>query len=335
MYCHVEPSQVICLADQSSIYKVPLVLTEQGLLEFFANKFSLEIKENFSLKNRWLLLSELQDSISKTVLIALVGKYTKFEDSYASVIKSLNHASMAVNYRLKILYIEATSLELDTKLSNPTEYYEAWKNLSQSDGILVPGGFGTRGLEGKILAIEHARTNMKPFLGICLGFQCAVIEYCRNVLGMKNAHSQEQNSEKDEMVIIEMPEHNGEVLGGTMRVGRRETVFVHKDCKSYYLYRPKENRIFERHRHRYEVNIDFVEKIEKHGMRFVAKDTTKQRMEIVEIQSHPYFVGVQFHPEYTSQPFKPSPPYLGLLLAATDNLELYLNNEFPLHVNKS
>lgn len=332
MYCDVETSQVICLADQPSIYRVPLVLRKQGLIEYFLKKFSLKMN-NLPVNNRWALLSKLHDSMFKTVSIALVGKYTKLKDSYASVIKSLNHASMAINYRLKILYIEATNLELEAKLNNPNDYYEAWHNLARSDGILVPGGFGARGLEGKILAIEYARINRKPFLGICFGFQCAVIEYCRNVLAMKNAHSQEQNSDQNEMVIIEMPEHNPGVLGGTMRVGSRETIFVCQNCITYQLYKPEGNRIFERHRHRYEVNVNLIDEIEKFDLKFVAKDNTGQRMEIMELASHPYFVGVQFHPEYTSRPFKPSPPYLGLLLAATNNLQLYLNNNYSLYVN--
>ncbi|OTF82102.1 hypothetical protein BLA29_011826, partial [Euroglyphus maynei] len=191
----------------------------------------------------------------------------------------------------------------------------------------VPGGFGDRGIEGKILAIEHARLKKQPFLGICLGFQCAVVEFCRNVLGIKNAESHEQNPDAKEKVVIEMPEHNGGDLGGTMRVGRRETIFVNKDSILHRLYKPKNDRVFERHRHRYEVNIDMVDQLEKAGMMFVGKDTTMKRMEIMELRDHPYFVGVQFHPEYTSRPLKPSVPYLGLLLASTQKLDAFMESQ--------
>ncbi|KPM11660.1 CTP synthase 1-like protein [Sarcoptes scabiei] len=328
-YCHVDPKQVICLSDQSSIYRVPLVLVEQGLVDFFTSKFLLNVPAipASDFLHKWRLLADKHDSLTKQVTIALVGKYTKLEDSYASVIKALNHASLAINRRLKIFYIEGSSLEDSTKKSNSTEYYEAWHQVCQSDGIIVPGGFGLRGIEGKILAIEHARTNKKPFLGVCLGFQCAVIEFCRNVLKMSNADSQE-NSNSPDSVIIEMPEHNGGNLGGTMRVGSRETKFIHNDCLIYQLYDPEEDTIHERHRHRYEVNPSIADTLHQKGFRFVAVDTTQKRMEIMELQDHPYFVGVQFHPEYTSRPLKPSPPYLGLLLASSNKLDSYINKKF-------
>ncbi|KAH9419490.1 CTP synthase 1 [Dermatophagoides pteronyssinus] len=325
-YCHVDPDQVICLSDQASIYRVPLVLVQQGLIDYFSKKFKLTLKLDPSTKflHKWRRLAERHDRLLKTVSIALVGKYTKLEDSYASVVKALNHASLTINRRLQIFYIEGSSLEETTKQQNPSEYYEAWQQLCKADGLLVPGGFGDRGIEGKILAIEHARRKKQPFLGVCLGFQCAVVEFCRNELEIKDAESQEQNPDAKEKVVIEMPEHNGGNLGGTMRVGRRETIFVNKDSILYRLYNPKNNRVFERHRHRYEVNIDMVDQLEKAGMIFVGKDTTMQRMEIMELRDHPYFVGVQFHPEYTSRPLKPSVPYLGLLLASAQKLESYL-----------
>lgn len=321
---------MIYLCDQSSIYKVPLVLEQQGLVKYFCDKFKLE-NVKFTLANRgllykWKMISERIDSLTKTVSIALVGKYTKFEDSYASVIKALQHASQSVWRKLEIVYIEGSSLEDSTKTIDPHQYYKAWQMLCNADGLIVPGGFGDRGVEGKILAIEYARINKKPFLGVCLGFQCAVLELCRNVLDMKNAESMEQNRNTACPVIVEMPEHNGGDLGGTMRVGRRETQFVVQDCITYKLYN-RQSTIYERHRHRYEVNIDYVPQLEKAGMRFVGKDTALERMEIMELENHPYFVGVQFHPEYTSRLLKPSPPYLGLLLAASDKLNGYIKKD--------
>ena len=196
----------------------------------------------------------------------------------------------------------------------------------------MPGGFGDRGVEGKILAIQYARKNKKPFLGVCLGYQCAVVELCQNVLNMADAESMEVNQESTNPVIIEMPEHTGGDLGGTMRVGRRETNFVLKGGIIHRLYK-NADKVYERHRHRYEVNPKVVPKLEEAGMMFVGKDTTGQRMEIMELKDHPYFVGVQFHPEYTSRPLKPSPPYHGLLLASANKLKSYLARGSPMQVS--
>lgn len=327
---------MIYLCDQSSIYKVPLVLEKQGLVKYFFEKFKLG-EQNFSLNcngllYKWKMISDRIDSLSKSVCIALVGKYTKLEDSYASVIKALKHASQAVYRKLEIAYIDSSALEEKTKQTNPKEYYLAWQALCTANGLIVPGGFGDRGVEGKILAIEHARTNKIPFLGICLGFQCAVLELCRNVIGLKDAESMEQNKEATCPVIVEMPEHHGGDLGGTMRVGRRETQFVTKDCITHKLYKCQDT-IHERHRHRYEVNVEYIDRLEAAGMRFVGKDTSKERMEIMELQGHPFFVGVQFHPEYTSRLLRPSPPYLGLLLASVsiEKLNAYLEGKHALN----
>lgn len=193
-------------------------------------------------------------------------------------------------------------------------------------GILVPGGFGERGVNGKIAAIEQARVSKIPFLGVCLGLQCAVVEYCRNVLGLKDASSVESDKETADPVIIDMPEHNPGDMGGTMRLGKRKTIFHHKDSVIYKLYGSKDT-IEERHRHRYEVNPDYVEQLEAAGLRIVARDESGKRMEIIDIKSHPYFVGVQFHPEYLSRPLNPSPPYLGLILASIGKLTTFLRND--------
>jgi len=187
----------------------------------------------------------------------------------------------------------------------------------------VPGGFGSRGIEGKIVAIQWARTQPKPFLGICLGLQCAVIEFSRHVLNHKSANSSE--FEKTEhSVIIEMPEHNPGAMGGTMRLGRRTTHFVTDDSIMRKLYGCVDT-IDERHRHRYEVNPEFIAELEQHGMKFVGKSDDNERMEIMELGNHPYFVGVQYHPEYISRPLKPSAPYLGLIAAACGELKNVVN----------
>lgn len=316
------------------------MLEEQGLNDYFMKKF--ELKPKFTLKKRtgehggylhkWRMLANRYDNTSQTVSIALVGKYTKLEDSYASVIKALRHSALKINRKLKIYYIEGTNLEDETKQTNPTKYHEAWQELCKSDGLIVPGGFGDRGVEGKILAIEHARVSKKPFLGVCLGYQCAVVEFARNVLEIKDADLIEAKPTTPNPVVIEMPEHVGGDLGGTMRVGRRETRFVNKNSQLFVLY-GKKDKIYERHRHRYEVNPEYIKQLEEAGMLFVGKDDTGERMEIMELDSslfdHPYFVGVQYHPEYTSRPLKPSPVYLGLLLASANMLDSYLSRGSP------
>lgn len=329
-YCHVSPEHVICLPDKSSIFKIPLALVEQGLIEYFMAKFKIAPRFNpnaSNLLNKWHLLVQRSDNLSKVVTIALVGKYTKLKDAYASVIKSLKYAALAIDRKLTINYIEASDLEVEAKQDDEVEYREAWQKVRQADGLIVPGGFGSRGFEGMIAAIEYARSSGKPFLGICLGYQAAVVEFSRNVLNLNDANSFEVNPDTTNPVVIEMPEHVGGDLGGTMRVGRRETRFVTKDCLLYRLYKCKLS-IHERHRHRYEVNKTYIEQLQAGGMRFVGLDTSGDRMEVMELADqlkHPYFVGVQFHPEYTSRPLKPSPPYLGLLLASAGELADYLS----------
>jgi CTP synthase len=258
------------------------------------------------------------------VVIALVGKYTRLEDAYASVIKALRHAALAAQNKLVIKYVEAANLEETTQKNEPVKYHEAWQQVCSAHGILIPGGFGERGVEGKILAANWARVNQKPFLGICLGFQCAAIEYARHVLGWAEAHSAEVNPTTKRPVIIEMPEHNPGQLGGTMRLGKRATHFNTTSSILRTLYGGVAT-VEERHRHRYEVNPDYIEELEKAGMKFVGRDDTGKRMEIMELEGHPYYVGVQYHPEYISRPLCPSRPYLGFILASTGKLSGYLS----------
>ena len=181
---------------------------------------------------------------------------------------------------------------------------------------LVPGGFGDRGIEGKILAAQYARENNVPYLGICLGLQVATIEFCRNVLGIKDATSTEFDADAANPAVIFMPEISKTHLGGTMRLGSRPTIFQVDDCVTKRLY-GGHDEVHERHRHRYEINPDLVEQIEAAGLKFVGKDDSGQRCEIFELDGHPYYVGVQYHPEFKSRPGRPSPPFLGLLLASS------------------
>jgi len=212
--------------------------------------------------------------------------------------------------------LDSSNLEDSIKDSDPTLYKEAWDTIKAADGILVPGGFGTRGIEGKVQALKYSRENNVPFLGICLGMQAAVIEYTRSFLNRPLANSREfvpDISDKDAAIIF-MPEVDKTNMGGTMRLGSRRSV-LRAESKVRKLYNDAEY-IDERHRHRYEVNPDLVDQLEQKGLKFTGKDDTGLRQECVELENHPYFVAVQFHPEFKSRPMKPSPVFLGLLEAA-------------------
>lgn len=324
-FCHVEPRQVLCMHDVPSIYHVPIFMEEQGIVELFAERLNLQVPSPRPrrLMYKWRDLALKTERLIREVTIALVGKYIKLQDAYSSVIKALQHSALTCNHKLKIMYIDAEELEPAMKADHPVKFHAAWQNLCIADGIIVPGGFGSRGVEGKIAAIEWARKTKKPFLGVCLGLQCAVIEFSRNVLGWEDANSAEIDPTTSHPVIIEMPEHNVGQMGGTMRLGKRETVFNTADSVLRKLYQNVDT-IEERHRHRYEVNPAYVAELERAGLKFVGKDTTGKRMEVIEFPDHPYFVGVQFHPEYISRPLKPSPPYMGLILASCGRLNGYL-----------
>ncbi|MDB3858865.1 CTP synthase (glutamine hydrolyzing) [Candidatus Poseidonia sp.] len=307
-FCHVQPKAVMSAHDVPNIYHVPLMLQEQGLCDI------LEVDcTATNLLEEWKTMAHHLDTLTDEVHIAMVGKYTDLSDAYLSVIKSLQHAAMAVDRKLVIDWIEASHLEPEW---DKDESAAAWAALKNTDGILVPGGFGDRGIEGKIAAAHHARTNEVPYLGICLGLQVATIEFCRNVLGLEGANSTEFEDNPAHAAVVFMPEISKTHLGGTMRLGTRPTLWQVDSCQIRTLYGPGD-AVDERHRHRYEVNPDLIERIEAAGLIYVGKDDSGQRCEIFELQGHPYYVGVQFHPEFKSRPNRPSPPFLGLLQAAT------------------
>lgn len=307
-FCHVQPKAVMSTHDVPNIYHVPLMLQEQGMCDI------LEVDcTATSLLEEWKTMAHHLDTLTEEVHIAMVGKYTDLSDAYLSVIKSLQHAAMAVDRKLVIDWIEASHLEPQW---DKDESDAAWAALKKTDGILVPGGFGDRGIEGKIAAAHHARTNNIPYLGICLGLQVATIEFCRNVLGLEGANSTEFEDNPAHAAVVFMPEISKTHLGGTMRLGTRPTLWQVDSCQIRTLYGPGE-AVDERHRHRYEVNPDLIERIEAAGLVYVGKDDSGQRCEIFELEGHPYYVGVQFHPEFKSRPNRPSPPFLGLLQAAT------------------
>lgn len=319
-FCDVEAHRVFNLPDLETVYKVPTFLEEQHIIKAISECLQINICTCDRLR-RWEVISHIATSPRNRVQIGLVGKYTALGDCYTSVVKALEHASYHLGVRPKITYIDSELLESETE---DEKGQEAWRKLETSDCVIVPGGFGTRGVQGKIRAIRYAREAKLPFLGVCLGFQSAVVEYAKNVLYLYNACSAEfeedilERGETPERIVIEMLEYldPDRKLGGTMRLGLRKTEFVVDDCLLKKLY-GGHSSIMERHRHRYEINPEYIDELEKMGLKFVGKNEDGTRMEIFELEEsvHPYFVGVQYHPEYLSRPFHPSPPYLGLIQA--------------------
>jgi CTP synthase len=291
-FCDVPPEAVISAATVPDIYEVPLELERDGLADVLCGRLHLEKRQPDTSWYRTVM-----KGYTGSTTIAIVSKYG-IEDVYISIKEALKHAGRALSTQVEIVWMDAEHLDQEA--------------LASVDGILVPGGFGSRGAEGKLDAIRFARTQGTPFLGLCFGFQLAVVEYARHVLGWKDATSEE--IENGKFVIAILPEQQNVVgLGGTMRLGNypidiAEGTLIHR------LYGKKE--IVERHRHRYEVNPQFISDLENAGLVFSSHN--RNRMESCEIKDHPFFLATQFHPEFTSRPAQPSPPFLGFVQAARD-----------------
>ncbi|XP_023554299.1 CTP synthase isoform X1 [Cucurbita pepo subsp. pepo] len=322
-FCHVPAENIITLYDVPNIWHIPLLLRDQKAHNALLKGLNLHSVAGEPDLDEWTSRTRLYDKLHDSVKIAMVGKYTGLSDSYLSVLKALLHASVVSNRKLTVEWVPAGDLEDISAKEAPEVYAAAWELLKGADGVLVPGGFGDRGVQGKILAAKYARENGIPFLGICLGMQIAVIEFSRSVLGIHDANSTEFDPETANPCVVFMPEGSKTHMGGTMRLGSRRTYFNVMDCKSAKLY-GNVKFVDERHRHRYEVNPDMVCQLENAGLSFVGSDETGRRMEIVELDAHPYFVGVQFHPEFKSRPGKPSPLFLGLIKAACGQLDAFL-----------
>ncbi|XP_065847848.1 uncharacterized protein [Euphorbia lathyris] len=319
-FCHVPADNIITLYDVPNIWRVPILLRDQKAHVAILRVLNLQGTATEPMLKEWTSRAEICDMLHEQVRIAMVGKYTGLSDSYLSVMKALLHAAVGCRKKLVVDWVPACDLEDGMSKENPDAYKLAWKLLKAADGILVPGGFGDRGVQGKILAAKYARENRVPYLGICLGMQTAVIEFARSVLGLQDANSTEFDPNTKNPCVIFMPEGSKTHMGGTMRLGSRRTFFQVMDCKSAKLYGNK-SFIEERHRHRYEVNPDMVSRLEDVGLSFTGKDETGQRMEIIELPNHPYYIGAQFHPEFKSRPGKPSPLFSGLIAAACGQLD--------------
>ncbi|GAQ80234.1 CTP synthase family protein [Klebsormidium nitens] len=321
-FCHVPTDHCLNIHDVSNIWHVPLLLRDQNAHKAILRQLGYQNPPEPHLED-WSKRAVLWDSLTREVKIAMVGKYTGLSDSYLSVLKALQHACIACGRKLVVQWVAATDLEPAAEKESPDAFKTAWATLRGADGVLVPGGFGDRGVQGKILAANFARVNDKPYLGICLGMQIAVVEYARSVLGLSDANSTEFDPATPHPCVVFMPEVSKTHLGGTMRLGARRTLLTTPECITAKLYQA-EQFIDERHRHRYEVNPQMVPQLEAAGLRFVGRDETGQRMEIIELPTHPYFVGVQFHPEFKSRPGKPSAVFLGLILASSGQMDAYL-----------
>lgn len=303
LFCNVPKNSVISEEDAEIVYEVPLQLIREGLDEQILDLLNLpHAPKNIK---KWEEMVYKIKSAKETVKIGIVGKYTKHGDSYKSLIEALRHGGLDNNLKVEILWFDAEEFEKGKKSLN---------TLKEADGILIPGGFGERGKEGKIKAIKFARENKVPFFGICLGLQMAIIEFARNVSGLSGADSTEFNECSPHKVIIKLPELlKVEDLGGTMRLGSYECN-IEDGTLAKKIY--GKNKISERHRHRYEVNIQYKEKLEKAGMIFSGKSPDCLYMEIIELKDHPFFIACQFHPEFKSKPLSPHPLFKSFISAA-------------------
>ncbi|MDA5610044.1 glutamine hydrolyzing CTP synthase [Pasteurella multocida] len=314
LFCNVPERAVISLKDVSSIYQIPALLKSQGLDDFICQRFHLDCPE--ADLSEWEQVLYQEANPTGEVVIGMVGKYTELPDAYKSVNEALKHAGLKNRLSVQIKYIDSQDVE-----TKGTEVLEG------VDGILVPGGFGNRGVEGKILTAKYARENHIPYLGICLGMQVAYIEYARNVAGLTNANSTEFDRTCDYPVvglITEWQDAEGNIetrtdasdLGGTMRLGAQQCHLM-EGSKARELYGTE--TIEERHRHRYEVNNVLRPQVEKAGLKVTGLSADKKLVEIIEVPNHPWFVACQFHPEFTSTPRDGHPLFAGFVKAVKDN----------------
>lgn len=300
-FCDVKKEAVISGLDVDNIYKIPLIFEQEGILKIIEKKLRIKIRPN---TRKWQNLVQNMMKVDKIVNIAICGKYTKLEDSYASVVEALQHASAHLRCKTEVTFIETSELK------------NVSSALQEVDGVIIPGGFGDRGIDGKIKVIKYCRETNKPLLGICYGMQLSIVEFARNVCGLKDAHTTEINPTTENPVIDILPEQK-EITekGGTMRLGAYPAI-LKKNTKIYGLY--GKEKVFERHRHRYEVNPLYYGLLETNGMILSGISPDKKLVEFAEFKYHKYFVGCQGHTELKSTLLKPAPLFYGLVKAALE-----------------
>ncbi|WP_433959492.1 CTP synthase [Cytobacillus horneckiae] len=307
LFCDIDKEAVIECRDADTLYTIPLALQEQGLDKLVCKEMKLDCAE--ADMTEWKQLVDKVLNLSRKTKIGLVGKYVELQDAYISVVEALKHAGYAHDSEIEVKWINAEHVTKE----NVSEL------LADVDGVLVPGGFGDRGVEGKILATQYARENKKPFFGICLGMQLASIEFARNVLGLDGAHSAEINPSTNHPIIDLLPEQKDiEDLGGTLRLGLQACKLVEGSI-AYEAY--QDEVVYERHRHRYEFNNHYRQDMEKEGFVFSGTSPDGRLVEIIELKDHPWFVASQFHPEFTSRPTRPQPLFRDFVGASLKNNE--------------
>jgi CTP synthase len=303
-FCDVEPRAVIPLETTDNIYDVPLVLEDTGLGDYIVEQLKLDV--HTPSLNEWRGLVAHMRQVEEPLRIAIVGKYVELHDAYISVKESLSHAAIGHNRKLEVEWVYSGDLEKD----------KGWDMLERVSGIVVPGGFGFRGIEGKILAAQYARERQIPYLGLCLGMQVMSIDFARNVLGLEEANSTEFDNKTEHPIIDLMPDqHNVANLGGTMRLGIYPCALTPgtKAAVAYQL-----PQVDERHRHRFEFNNRYREAFESAGAVFSGLSPDGRLVEIMELKDHPFMVGSQFHPEFLSRPNRPHPLFLSFIQAAVE-----------------
>ena len=312
LFCDVDISNVIEAPDLSDIYDVPVKMFEEGLDEAVDKRLNLQTSPPDL--SKWKSMMDLKKDIKKNIRIGILGKYFGLPDSYMSVVEALRHSCLQQKLSLDLVWLDADNYELE--------------ELSSLNGVIIPGGFGYRGIEGKIEAIKYIRENKIPFLGICLGLQCAVIEFARNVCNIKDANSSEFSQSSKNLVIDLLPDQNLEKddVGASMRLGTYPCKIQNGSVsKSIY----KDEVIYERHRHRYEVNNKYRDQLAEGGLVFSGLSPDNNLVEMIELKDHPYFVASQFHPEFKSRPWEPAPMFYSFVEAAAkiENPEVPLKNE--------
>jgi len=305
IFCDVDEDAVISGVDVKNVYKIPIVFEKQGISEIIHKRLGIYSPPNLKL---WESLLNNLDNLDKETTIAICGKYTKLEDSYASILGALMHASAHTKHKINIKWIETTEIE-----QGKVKIEDALKNVS---GVIVPGGFGSRGTEGKIEVIKYVREKKIPFLGLCFGMQLAVIEYARNMCGLNGANSTEINPDTKHPVVDIMPEQkNVDKKGGTMRLGSYKAILKPGTTTSKIY---NSDVAHERHRHRYEVNPEYHKILSEKGLVISGASEDNRLVEFIELNNHPYFIATQAHPELKSRLIEPAPLFFGLVNAAIE-----------------